>query len=116
MAISYRITWDGFGVSSALRAHVEKLFGNVLQNCTVTPTVDVVLKFAPHAEKVNRNTAIVNVKADGKEKISRSATTDNMYKSINEIASLVDRAIAEKKKGKQIPSPRHHMVHRQKVA
>lgn len=113
--MSFRITGDGVDVTEPLRVHAKKLFEDVVQNCTATPTVDVVLTYQPHSGKDTRHLVSAKVRADGKKTINRSVATDDMYKSLNEVAMLVGREIVESKK-KQILSPRHHLVRRKKTA
>lgn len=97
MKISYTVVGTGMKVTSALREAVIRCFDRTLAHCTVSPTVDAVLCFEKHQAKENQNTVTVTVKADGKKQIVRTATTDDMYKSIDQVSEKVGREIARRK-------------------
>jgi ribosomal subunit interface protein len=107
--MNFLITGDGVTVTSSLREHAAKRLSVVLRNCTVVPSVEVILKVHPHAKKEARNTVTVIVKADQKKTISRESTTYDMYKSINLVADLIGKEILIQKertvsmKAKDIP-------------
>lgn len=124
MKVSYQIVGDGTKVTSPLREAVARCFDRALEHCTVSPTANVILRFDPHQAKEKQNTVTVTVRAEGKEQIVRTATTDDMYKSIDQASEMVEREIsarkqkANKKRVPRIlvdqPMPRHNK--RKKVA
>lgn len=98
--MNFKITGDGIAITSALREHAHTQLGRVLQNCTAVPSVEVILKRNNHADKDSRNTATVNVTALGKIAITRTETSNDMYKSITAVAVKVDEKIKHQKEMK----------------
>jgi ribosomal subunit interface protein len=95
--MNFSITGHGTTVTSALHEYVVARMSHVLRNCTSVPTVEVVLTVEHHGKKNERHTALITVKADRKETIVRTKTTDNMYTSIKTAAECVEREILARK-------------------
>lgn len=108
MKISYNtIVGDGTKVTQPLRDAIVRCFDRALAHCTVSPTVSTVLCFEKHQAKEKQYTATVTVRAEGKKQIVRSATTDDMYKSIDLVSEMVEREVhARKQKREQKRTPR----------
>lgn len=98
MRLHFKITFDGLGVSKPLRQHVIEQFNTALCNFDEQATLEVVLRFNPHADKGSRNTVTVTTIVDKKTPFVRSSTcSSGMYASISDVTKKVAAEIVQMK-------------------